>query len=290
VTDVSPAATFGVLAYGDDRRLHREATVAALTLREFAPSGAEVVVLTDQPALYRWLSPHVTIDRLTPATVRAWRGPTDDRFRPKIETLRRLHAAGRHAVLVDTDTMARTSLAPLVDHLRNGGFVLYEREYPIASAPRRGDRRLRHEIVGRTWAQITAPPDTWMWNGGVIGVSGHHRDVMDRTLLAFDQMRQVSRHFALEQLAYSIVFPAFGPLCAATEWFVHFWANRTWFDRRIDRFLSTALIEALSPEAAGARLRERPIEGALDGRLSSWQRRARKVLSIEMDDDADRIE
>lgn len=290
MTDGSSAATFGVLAYGNDRRLHREATVAALTLREFAPPDAEVVVLTDQPDLYRWLSPHVTIDRLTPTTIQAWRGPTDDRFRPKIETLRRLHAAGRHAVLVDTDTMARRSLAPLVDHLRSGGFVLYDREYRIGTAPRRGDRRLRHEIAGRTWAQIPANHDTWMWNGGVIGVSGRHQEVMDRALLAFDQMRQVSRHFALEQLAYSIVFPAFGPLCAATEWFVHFWANRTWFDRRIDRFLSTALIEALSPVAAGARLRECPIEGELDGRPPSWQRRVRKALNIEMEDDPDRIE
>jgi hypothetical protein len=284
------SAIFGVLAYGLDRRLHREATVAALTLREFAPREADVIVLTDQPQLYRWLASHVTIETLTPDVIRTWRGPTDDRFRPKIEALRRLHGDRRHAVLVDTDTMARAPLDTLLDHLQQGGFILYEREYRIAAAPRRGDRKLRHEIVGKTWAEIQAGDDTWMWNGGVIGASGHHAGVLDQTLRAFDQMRQASRHFALEQLAYSIVFPAFGPLRAATDCVVHYWANRSWFDRRIERFLSTALIEGLTPATAGERLRQRPIEGKLDGRLSSWQRRVRAMLNIEMDDDADRTE
>ena len=129
-----------------------------------------------------------------------------------------------------------------------------------------------------------------MWNGGVIGASGRHSEVMDRTLTAFDEMKQASRHFAPEQLAYSIVFPAYGPVRAATDCFIHYWANRAWFDRGIDRFLSSALLEGLTPQRAAERLRQRPIEGALDGRPSSWQRRVRKLLRIEMDDDVDRIE
>jgi hypothetical protein len=275
---------FGVLAYGPERRLHHEATVALLTLREFAPREASVTVFTDRAELYRWLNAHVTIDVLTSAIIREWRGPADDRFRPKIEALRRLHGGDTHAVLVDTDTMARAPLAPLGAHLESGGFVLYEREYRIAAAPRRGDRTLRHEIAGRRWANIPADENTWMWNGGVIGASGHHGDVVDRTLIAFDEMRQASRHFALEQLAYSIVFPAYGPVRAASDSVVHYWANRRWFDRRLDRFLAGALLEGLTPALAGARLREQPIDGALDGRVSSWQRRVRKLLRIEMDD------
>jgi hypothetical protein len=281
---------FGVLAYGSDRRLHREATVALLTIREFAPVAAEVCVFTDQPGMYAWIAGHVTVETLSPATLREWRGPRDDRFRPKIETLRRLAAEAAHAVLVDTDTMARAPLAPLVDHLRDGGFLLYEREYRIAAPPRRGDRALRHEIAGKQWAGIGAGEHTWMWNGGVIGVSARHEGVAGRTLEVFDQMQRASKHFALEQLAYSIVFPAYGPIRAASDCFIHYWANRSWFDRRIERFLSGALMEGLTPRAAGERLRSQPIEGALDGRLSSWQRRVRKLFRIEMDDDAHRSE
>jgi hypothetical protein len=275
---------FGVLAYGAERRLHHEATVALLTLKEFAPSGADVVVFTDRPDLYRWMCGYITIEPLTSAIIGEWRGPTSDRFRPKIETLRRLHGGDTDAVLVDTDTMARAPLTPMVEHLASGGFVLYEREYKITSAPRRGDRSLRHEIAGRRWNNIAADDNTWMWNGGVIGVSGRHADVVVRTLDAFDEMRQASRHFALEQLAYSIVFPAYGPVRDARDCFIHYWANRAWFDRRIDRFLASMRIEDVTPAVAAARLRERPIDGVLDGRLSSWQRRVRKLLRIEIDD------
>ena len=274
----------GVLAYGSDLRMHREATVALLTLRQYAPPSADVVVFTDCPASYRWLGTHVAVEHLTATTLREWRGAADDRFRPKIQALRRLHAGGVDALLLDTDTMVRRSLEPLVTHLDAGGYVLHQREYRISSPPRRGDRSLRHEIADRTWAGVKADKDTWMWNGGVIGASGRHPEVMDRALTAFDEMKQASRHFALEQLAYSIVFPAFGEVRAATEYVDHYWANRAWFDRRIDRFLSDVLMEALTPDAAGARLREQPIVGPLDGRLSSWQRRIRRVLRIEMDE------
>lgn len=278
----------GVLAYGSAPRLHREAAVALLTLRAYAPPGATVMVFTDQPQTYRWLSHDVLVERLTADVIRRWRGPADDRFRPKIETLRQMHDRHAHAVLFDTDTMARAPLATLIAHLQRGGFVLHEREYRIAAAPRRGDRALRHEIVGRTWGGAAATEDTWMWNGGVIGASGAHPDVMDRALAAFDEMKQVSRHFALEQLAYSIVFPAYGPVRAASDCVVHYWANRAWFDRHIDRFLAEALLEGWTAADAAARLATRPIEGALDGRLSSWQRRVRKLLRIQTDDDAER--
>jgi hypothetical protein len=281
---------FGVLAYGPDRRLHREATVALLTLREFAPPDAAVVVLTDRPDMYRWIDRHVTVDAISAGVIAAWRGATDDRFRPKIEALRQLTRDASHAVLVDTDTMARLPLAPLVDHLGSGGFLLYEREYRIAAPPRRGDRCLQREIVGRRWDGLAADEDTWMWNGGVIGVSGVHAGVADRALAVFDHMRPASRHFALEQLAYSIVFPAYGPVRAADDSFIHYWANRAWFDRRIERFLSAALIEGLTPAAAGARLRQTPLDGARDGRPRSWQRHVTRLLRIEMDDDAERID
>jgi hypothetical protein len=275
----------GVLAYGSDARMHREATIALLTLKQYAPAAADVVVFTDTPSSYRWLGTHVAVEPLSAATLREWRGVADDRFRPKIEALRQMHAGGADALLLDTDTMVRRPLEPLVAHLAAGGFVLHEREYRISSPPRRGDRSLRTEVAGRSWAGVAADDETWMWNGGVIGTSGQHVDVMQRTLTAFDQMKQASRHFALEQLAYSIVFPAFGEVRAASEYVDHYWANRAWFDRRIDRFLSNALMEALTPEVAGTRLREQPIVGPLDGRLSSWQRRIRRVLRIEMDDD-----
>lgn len=280
----------GVLAYGPSRRLHLEASMALLTLREFAPRDADVVVFTDHPSVYTWLARHVTVERLTDDTIAAWRGPSKDRFRPKIEALRRLAGDGADALLVDADTMARASLVPLAEHLSAGGFVLHEREYQVSRTRRQGDQALKKEILGQRWRDIAADENTWMWNGGVIGSSGKHPRVLDTALDVFDQMRAVSTHFALEQLAYSIVFPAYGPVREAKHWFDHYWANRSWFDRRIERFLSDVLLDHLTPEAAGQRLRRSPISGPLDGRVPWWRNRLRRLLRIEIDDDADTVD
>ena len=147
---------YGVLAYGPRRGLHREAAVALLTLQAHAPSGSEIVLLTDRPDHYRWFGDSITIDRLTPATVCEWRGPLDDQFRPSLEALRRLaEDSTADVLLADTDTLARRDLTPLADRLAAGAVFMHHREYPLAAPPRKGDRSLADEIVGRTWRGIT---------------------------------------------------------------------------------------------------------------------------------------
>src|SRR3954469_11871223 len=128
----------------------------------------------------------------------------------------------------------------MVDRLAAGALFLYRREYALSAPPRKGDRSLKHEILGRAWHGLTPAPDASMWNGGVIASPRRYAGIFDRTLAVFDEMRTASRHFAVEQLAYSVVFPAYGPLEEAAPWFDHYWANREWFDRAIDDFLGRA--------------------------------------------------
>ncbi|MGB7219327.1 MAG: hypothetical protein WBD07_11010 [Vicinamibacterales bacterium] len=284
---------FGVLAYGPKGRFHREAAVALLTIQAHAPAGSELVVLTDHPRLYQWFGNSITVDRLTPATLAEWRGPHDDRFRPKIEALRRLAAdATADVVLVDTDTMARRDLTPLTDRLADGAVFLYRREYGLAAPPRKGDRSLAREIAGRTWQGILAGPDAAMWNGGIVASSRRHRGIFDRTLAAFDDMRVATRHFAVEQLAYSIVFPAYGSIETAAPWFDHYWdsTSRDRFDRAIERFLSLAALGGVTPADARDFLRLRPIVGPLDARAPWWAKPLRKLVSgTDPDDDVSRF-
>jgi hypothetical protein len=102
----------------------------------------------------------------------------------------------------------------------------------------------------------------------------------------FDQMRTASRHFAIDQLACSIVFSAHGRIEEAAPWFDHYWANRRWFHVASERFLSRALLEGRTAADACELLRRRPIVGPLDGRAPWWLTRLRRVLShTEPDDD-----
>jgi hypothetical protein len=269
---------FGVLAYGSRPRLHSECHGAILSVMAHAPAGVEYVVLTDRPDCYRWLEDSITIEHLPPTTLNAWRGPTGDRYRPKIEALRRMAGRGdANVVLVDTDTFARRALGPLVERLDRGVFLLHRREYPLSEAPRRGDRMLKHEILGRTWHGITPTSRTAMWNGGVIGCGRSHLSVFDQVAAVFDTMRPASTHFAIEQLAYSVVFEAHGPVEEAAPWIDHYWANRSFFSRAIERELAKILMSGMTPAEAAAHLRDHPVSGPLDGRPTKWRRAVRRV-------------
>ena len=285
---IAARTRFGVLAYGASGRLHREAAVALLTLQAHAPPTAEMVLLTDQPRLYRWFGNSITIDRLTPAIVREWRGPLDDQFRPSLEALRRLAAdAAADVVLADSDTMVRRDLGPFADRLADGAVFMHHREYLLAAPPRKGDRSLAHEIVGRTWQGITPDATSAMWNAGVVASSRRHRGIFDRTLAVFDQIRPATRYFAVDQLACSIVLAAYAPIEEAAPWFDHYWANRPWFNRATERFLSRALLEGLTPVDARNRLKERPLVGPLDGRAPWWLARLRRIISPAVMNDDD---
>jgi hypothetical protein len=278
----------GVLAYGSGGRLHREAAVALLTLQAHAPPASEIVLLTDRPRHYRWFGNSVTIDPLSPAIVREWRGPLDDQFRPSLEALRRLAAdAAADVVLADSDTMVRRDLGPLADRLAAGAVFMHRREYSLAAPPRKGDRSLAHEVVGRTWQGITPDATSAMWNAGVVASSRRHHGIFDRTLAVFDEIRPVTRYFAVDQLACSIVLAAYAPIEEAAPWFDHYWANRPWFNRAAERFLSRALLEGLTPLDAADRLKRQPLVGALDGRAPWWLVRLRRIISppVPHDDD-----
>jgi len=271
----------GVVAYGAKPHRHSEAHGAVLSAMAHAPAGVEFVVLTDRPERYRWLADSVTIEHLQAATLHQWRGPTQDRYRPKIEALRWLaRGSAGHVVLVDTDTLTRRDLQSMIDHLDRGTFLLHEREYAIAAPPRRGDRMLKDEIVGRTWLGITPGAQTAMWNGGVVGCPKSRLPVLDEVADVFDSMRPASRHFAIEQLAYSVVFEARGSIVEAAPWIDHYWANRAYFSRALEHELATMLMSGLKPAEAAGRWRDYPITGPLDGRATGWKRVADRLATL----------
>ena len=272
---------WGVLAYGSRPGVHVECHGAMLSALAHARADMQPVVLTDEPRSYRWLEDSVTIEHLPATTLASWRGSSQDRYRPKIEALRWLaKPRSAHVVLVDVDTLVRRDLGALLDGLDAGSFVLHRREYALAAPPRRGDRMLKEEIVGRAWHGITPGPQTSMWNGGVIGCPQSRLDVLDEVIAVFDSMRPRSRHFAVEQLAYSVVFEARGPIAEAAPWVDHYWANRMFFRRAVERELAAALLSGMSSAEAAARWREHPVSGPLDGRPSRRQRIARRIAGL----------
>ena len=247
------------------------------------------MLLTDRPAHYRWFGNSITIDRLTPAIIRAWRGRHDDQFRPSLEALRQLAAdATADVVLADSDTMARGDLTPLAERLAAGAVFMHHREY---RSPRRRERRPslaqrnRRPHLERDHA---GPRPSAMWNAGVVGSSRRHTGIFDRTLAVFDEIRPVTRYFAVDQLACSIVFAAYAPIEPAAPWFDHYWGEPSSGSiDAIERFLSGRCSTGFPPTAAADQLKTQPITGDLDARAPWWLARLRRLLSRPYPDDDD---
>jgi hypothetical protein len=126
-----------------------------------------------------------------------------------------------------------------------------------------------------------------MWNNGVIACSHRHAGIFDVVLAVFDELRPLTTYFAADQLACSIVMPAYGLVEEAKAWFDHYWANRQWFNRAGEQLLSRVLLEGLTPDQASERLRRQPIVGTLDARVSWWSTKLRRMMSeSEPHDDA----
>ena len=182
--------------------------------------------------------------------------------------------------------MARRDLAPLAARLAAGAVFLHRREYALAAPPRKGDRSLTHEILGRTWQGITPDATASMWNGGIIGSSRRHEGIFDRTLAVFDEMRPVRGTSRWSSWRTVLCSPRTAPSRRRRRGSITTGRNRQWFDRAIERFLSDALLEGLTAADAAERLKAQPIVGPLDGRSPWWMTRLRRrCLTGRPDDD-----
>jgi hypothetical protein len=74
------------------------------------------------------------------------------------------------------------------------------------------------------------------------------------------------------------VFEAYSTIEEAAPWFDHYWANRLFFRRAIERQLLAIFMKRMTREEAVAWMRAYPITGPLDGRPTRWQRLAARLL------------
>jgi hypothetical protein len=247
----------------------RQARFCLLTFQHFAlrtPGRYRVVVYTDQPEAFADLGDIVQVERLTPETLRRWRGPQDYVHRVKPEML--LHFAGAYdgrLLFVDSDTYFRRDPAELFDRVRPGVAALHLDEGRL-SERRNGNARRLHDFVRRADLRLPdgttgrLPEATAMWNSGVVGIAPEDRDLLAPTLALVDELYGRYRKHNMEQLALSYVLAGRLQLVPADDVVYHYWGRGAAFDREAARFFAmhegsdlttlAAAAFALAPEPA----------------------------------------
>ena len=267
------------LCYGEDDSYWLELRLSLLSaLRFLRPDdGISILIATDHPERVATLGVDVTLEHLTPAMLKEWRGPHDYGHRIKNSVVPWL--IDRHnapVCLVDTDTYFYKSPRVLFDRVGPRRTVMHKHE-DLAST-RRIQRALDCEILTgpdkTTWTISSAAMR--VWNSGVIGVDPADRPALDAVLWMSDEVYERTQIFNVEQFAFGRVFESTTQLSRADDVCAHYWGMaRPFVHERMRRFLATFGDRTVDEQAAAtASFSIKPPRHPLPRRIlvASWRR------------------
>ena len=218
------------LAYGPPRFLDEAIYSLASYVAVSGPRAAAVTVYTDNPGYLRARLPaDVCYEELGADRVEAWRGPTDFVHRVKVEMLRDFCARHRGTfVYVDTDTVFLKPLDDVFTALERGGTAfMHENEGRLSSRKNPVFRKLlaffRRNTFTYRGAPLLVPPESEMWNAGLIGLHADQRRLLDDVLDLTDQFHARYPKHVMEQFAFSYVLSRELDLSAADDRVYHYW-------------------------------------------------------------------
>jgi hypothetical protein len=202
------------LSYGAG--IHEQETVFSLlsAWHHVSPQNGDLrfLLYTDRPQIFAGLP--VLVEPLSAEQLTEWDGPCRASDRRKIQALQ--HALGKYSgatVLLDGDTWLRKSPKILFDRIGPGRAVMHLREgrlteigTPIPTEMAAVLRRERFtDSAGRP---LDVPPDSAMWNSGVIGIDPSDAAKLGEALNLMDQLwaKSKARIRQWEQFALSFVF------------------------------------------------------------------------------------
>lgn len=248
------------IAYGDGEAVFGEASMLLVSLLAYAPSPRDLLVVTDHPERFAWLSEDVRTHAVSRAQLNTWQGVRPFSMRVKLEVARAVAPGDRAIVLLDADTLATTDLSPFAEALGRGALFMHTREFELGSSRRRGNRALWQTLRGRTFAGWEFREDDAMWNSGVLAAGPRDVPLLAEALRVYDAMGAAGvRHFATEQLVEGLVLERTGRLREARPWFTHYWGNKGSYDAEIAARLADVKSRRLTPHEAAEALRARPI-------------------------------
>jgi hypothetical protein len=192
--------------------------------------GARVVVYTDAPAELRAVlgeQPEVAYQEIAPSQWQQWRGAIDFVHRVKIEVLR--HAATHYPgylLYLDTDTVFERPPAEVLGWLAAGPRLMHAAEGTLGHGSylnRKIGRTLRRRGFVSACGGPALGPSTPMLNAGVLGLHPTDGPLLDQVLCLTEELYRCYPKHVMEQLAFSALLSAAGPVREATPGIFHYW-------------------------------------------------------------------
>lgn len=236
-------------AYGKNDVI-AQALFSTISLASLYPEGwpYQVEIYTDQAdrirgffSTYRGQNP-VIIVSIHPEQIKRWRGAIDFVHRVKLEILRE---ASRNwagdLVYMDGDTYFAEKPDDLFAQISPSTSVMHIREHSLAEPRDVLTKKIAKFVKKKKFSvggeEIEIPPQTYMWNAGVIGMANENLRLLGGMIDLTDVLYSQYEKHVMEQLAVSYYLQTAGTVVAAEPVIKHYWNQKEDFDRAIRSFL-----------------------------------------------------
>jgi hypothetical protein len=224
------------LAFGADT-YHQEAMFsiasAFAALRESAEPCPDILVLTDNPEPYRRLPVEVRL--LDTATRQAWCQPHGYHFRIKHVALRQILEEREVALLIDTDTLYRTSPWQLFARIAPGQLLCNVVSRPYGECR---ESPLYYELHEDLKARGLADEQMRTLNSGVIGLHRSDAALLDRSIALMDELYpRVPTAYVLEEFCLAITAHREVALSDCPDLIHHYWSRKSLFRAKVRAWL-----------------------------------------------------
>ena len=243
--------------------------------------GVRIVVYTDDVAAFESLLGQQSAIEYQPVAAaqwQQWRGSIDFVHHVKIEVLR--HAAAHYPgplLYLDTDTLFERPPAEVFSWLAAGPRLMHVAEGTLQRGGylnRKIGRYLRKTNFVSACGGPVIGPDTPMYNAGVLGLHSTDAPLLAQVLCLTEELYRAYPKHVMEQLAFSAVLSAAGPVREAAPGIFHYWNLKearpllaAFFERHAGQPLPTLL-----PRLAEVPIRRLSAEKAQFEVRPGWQR------------------
>lgn len=232
--------------WGDGFGPYLEAAFSALTFMR-DPAVEKVCFVAERPEYMKLFAGRADIVAPGSDAIREWGGEFNFLFRKKILGIMaaREHCHGADLLYVDSDTFLAADLAGLQQALRAGGVCMHEINGEMNRATDRANQRMWSKLAGKTLAGMTIPPNVVRRNAGVIGLPGASADAILRQSVDMCDAMYVAndRYKGSEEVAFSTVLGAHGPVVDAADVVGHYWGNKVPWRHAIADFFARGRLE-----------------------------------------------
>lgn len=239
------------ITFGSRIDIHYQANFSMLSFLKEPQHIDSITVITDAPAFYGRLAPHVRLMVIDDKTLTEWRGPHDFLWRIKLKALGLLaeQLGETPIVYLDTDTFLFGQPAEF-KNLLGSNALMHENEGTLPSLKTKTERRTWQQLQGKSFGGVTISARHRMWNAGVVAIPGNRNvQAIALALALCDAMcEEPVRRRLVEQLALSVALDETYSMVAAENWVGHYWGNKAEWNDAIAHFFLDHFLKGSSFE------------------------------------------